>query len=250
MPYEHATAQEDYTDYASGRVLYSLPGLPALPVRLVSEMFQRCLAAREAERLVSPVTLYDPCCGGAYHLTTLAYLHWEALSEIIASDIEPDAVDLAQRNLALLTPAGLGHRTEEISEMLESYGKASHAAALESAQRLRSRLELGLRRHSIATRAFQADATRAEQMVAGLQGTVPDIILTDVPYGQASDWRLSTEDAQPALWQMLEALRPITAPHTLVAIASDKGQRAVHEAFRRVERFNLGKRRIEILRLA
>ena len=47
MQYKFAKEQPDYSDLASGRVFYSLPGHPAFPVRLASEVFQRCLAHRE-----------------------------------------------------------------------------------------------------------------------------------------------------------------------------------------------------------
>ena len=48
MQYLYATERPDYSDLASGRVFYSLPGHPAFPIRLASEIFQRCLAFRRA----------------------------------------------------------------------------------------------------------------------------------------------------------------------------------------------------------
>ncbi len=44
MPYQFAVDRPNYSDLASGRVLYSVPGHHAFPVRLASEIFQRCLA--------------------------------------------------------------------------------------------------------------------------------------------------------------------------------------------------------------
>ena len=59
MVYRFATQRRDYTDLAGGRVLYALPGHPALPVRLADEVFRRYLALcpRSTERII----LYDPC---------------------------------------------------------------------------------------------------------------------------------------------------------------------------------------------
>lgn len=91
MPYRFATAASDYSDYAGGRVFYGAPGYPALPVRLASEVLQRCLAIRGA---TSPAVLYDPCCGGAYHLGTLAYLHWQRIGAIAGSDVDAEALAL------------------------------------------------------------------------------------------------------------------------------------------------------------
>ena len=253
MPYRYATDQEDYSDYASGRVLYSLPGHPAFPVRLVSEIFQRCAAALVDNGVSGPYTIYDPCCGGAYHLTTLGYLHWDAIGAILASDISQDAVSLARRNLGLLSPTGLATRAGELEAMLAAYGKDSHATALESAARLQTLMDVGLSGHPIQTDVFQADTTVTASMAEGLGVTDIDIVLTDVPYGDKSSWQLSETSAAsgtPPLRQMLDALRGVITNRTIVAIATQKRQKARHPAYRRLDRFNLGKRRVTVLRLA
>ena len=41
MKYKY-TVKEDHSDLSSGRVLYSLPGASAFPIRLMSEIFQFC----------------------------------------------------------------------------------------------------------------------------------------------------------------------------------------------------------------
>jgi tRNA G10 N-methylase Trm11 len=92
VPYRFETERRDYSDYASGRVFYGLPGFPALPIRLAGEMFARALALWAAQGLRSPCTVYDPCCGGAYHLATLAYLHWSDIGAIIGSDVDEEAL--------------------------------------------------------------------------------------------------------------------------------------------------------------
>src|SRR5215216_6396625 len=123
MQYKYAKEQLDYSDFSSGRVFYSLPGHPAFPVRLASEIFQRCLAQRKTLYQVStPCALYDPCCGAAYHLSVLSYLHREHIREVIASDIDAKAVALAGRNLGLLYMDGLEKRIHELSDMLKTYG--------------------------------------------------------------------------------------------------------------------------------
>ncbi len=252
MPYLFATERHNDADYAGGRVFYSLPRHPAFPVRLGSEMFQRCLALRAADGLTAPCALYDPCCGGAYHLATLAYLHGEHIASIAASDIDTDALVLARRNLNLLTLSGLDRRIAELELLWADYGKRSHVEALESTERLRERLCTLTERRAIPVSVFQADATDLEAQAAavGLVGALGaravDVVITDVPYNRLSAWQ---GDAAPdPLWRMLEALRPVLAPGAIVAIASDKGQMPAHDTYRRADRFQIGKRRIVLLR--
>src|SRR5262245_42871552 len=100
MTYRFATEQKDYSDFSAGRVFHSLPG--AFPVRLASEIFQRCMAIRT--RNGTPCTVYDPCCGSGYMLGTMVYQHRDQLSRVIGSDIDASALAIAERNLALVSP--------------------------------------------------------------------------------------------------------------------------------------------------
>jgi hypothetical protein len=250
MPYLFATERHDDADYASGRVFYGLPGHPAFPVRLASEMLQRCLALREADGLSAPCALYDPCCGGAYHLATLAYLHGEHIASIAASDIDADVLGLARRNLDLLTLSGLDRRVAELELLWADYGKASHTEALASAERLRERLVELTKRRAIPVSVFQADATDVASLVGALGTAMVDVVITDVPYNRLSAWQgdgVAVATSDP-LWRMLESLRPVLTPGAVVAIASDKGQTPAHEAYHRVDRFQIGKRRIVLLK--
>jgi len=103
MQYQYAKERLDYSDLSSGRVFYSLPGHPAFPVRLSSEIFQHCMAIRETAYKVSkPCVLYDPCCGAGYSLSVLGYLHGEKIQQLIGSDVDEKAVAVAKQNLGLL----------------------------------------------------------------------------------------------------------------------------------------------------
>lgn len=46
---------------------------------------------------------------------------------------------------------------------------------------------------------------------------------------------------------MLDGLLELLAPDGLVVIASDKGQKAMHEKYQRLDHFQVGKRRVVIL---
>ena len=242
MQYKFATQQINYSDFSSGRVFYSLPGHPAFPVRLASEVFQRCLALRVANGVANPCVLYDPCCGAAYHLSVLAYLHGETISEVIGSDVEEQAVALAAQNLGLLKLDGLDKRIAQIHALFAQYGKPSHKDALTSARLLRGRLAAF---DGLKARAFRASALDAGALRERLGGTKVDIVFTDVPYGQHSQWQEAGADP---IHTMLEVLLGFLSPVSIVAIASDKQQKVSHERYQRLEHFQVGKRRVVILK--
>jgi hypothetical protein len=253
MPYQFAIQNEDYTDFAGGRVLYSLPGLPAFPVRLASEIFLRACAALRLP-VEKRLTIYDPTCGGAYHLTALGLLHGESIGAILASDVDGRALELAGRNLGLLSPAGLQRREQEIRGMLDQFGKPSHVEALHSAIALRERMlrmvegEHGL--SPIRTRVFQANALDPASVLNALAGETVHLVISDIPYGQLSAWTLPGGDApggQSPAWRLLDTLLPALPGDSIIAIAADKSQKIAHAGYRRVERFQIGKRRVSLL---
>lgn len=248
MQYKYELELQDYSDLASGRVFYSVPGHPAFPIRLASEVFQRCVAQRETLYQVStPCTLYDPCCGAAYHLSVLGYLHRTHIREIIASDIDPKAVDLAKRNLGLLSVSGLDQRIREINTMIENYDKDSHRDALKSAQLLQKQVIAVAQDNPLKTKVFQANVMDKNRILENIPPGSVDIVFTDIPYGQHSQWQNADEVSNP-LWSMLEALLDVLSSSSIAAIASDKGQKISHEKYQRIEQFQVGKRSVVFLK--
>ncbi|MCA9918627.1 MAG: hypothetical protein KC445_11785 [Anaerolineales bacterium] len=240
MAYRFATDSEDYSDFASGQVLYSAPGHPAFPVRLTSEIFQRAQALLgHAE----PVTLYDPCCGSGYHLAVLGFLHRQSLKSLTASDIDPNVTEVAMRNLSLLTTAGLANRRQTIAADWQAFGKPSHQAALGSADRLMARLS---KQPVLPTRVFTADATQPEAITTALAQPI-DLVFSDLPYGQLTAWQ-GVRGQQNPVWHLLAALRPILHGQSVVALVTNKGETVAHEQFARYGRFRHGKRLITFLK--
>jgi hypothetical protein len=245
MPYKFALDGQDYSDYAAGPVLYSAPGQPAFPVRLATDIFQRCQAQLQRHGRAAPYRVYDPCCGSAYLLVTLAYLHWPDICEILASDVDPAVGPLAERNLSLLTLQGVDARIAQLADLYGQYGKSSHQQALASAQRLREQLlTYQIESHPLPNHMFVASALDKPRIHAHIPEGSVDMVITDLPYGQRTEWHeLPREpDGPDPAWQLLEALRGVLAPQSVVALTTTKRQKIAHDAYWRVEHFQLGKR--------
>jgi hypothetical protein len=242
MKYRFATARENYEEFAGGRVLYGGPGSSAFPVRLASELFQRCEDRLARHGASPPFTLYDPCCGEGYLLTVIGFLHGARLVRIIASDVDAEAVERARRNLSLLTAAGLDRRSREIQRLMDTYHKPSHAGALESAAMLRSRLTPA--HEAIAIDCFVFDITAGAPLPPAVTGV--DIVLSDLPYGCSSTWTGAADPASAAR-DLLAAVAPALSPAAVVALVADKQQIVSHPDFRRVDTLSIGRRRVTLL---
>jgi hypothetical protein len=250
MDYRYTPPGENYAAYAAGGVFYAAPGHTAFPVRLVVEIYRRCLAIRADQGHTSAAVVYDPCCGGAYHLATMAFFNWEKIAAIHASDIDKDALGIAARNLSLLTVEGMDRRIAQLAELHRQYGKASHAAALEHALMFRDRVTASRTHHPLPTHLFRADATNPAAMAGGLNGIKADIVLADVPYGLGAAWHTDTAalvlGADP-VQGLLEALRPNLAPGAIVALAAAKRSNLGHAGYEQITKLSAGPRKLVLL---
>lgn len=223
----------NYEDFASGRVLYSVNGLPNFPVRLVNEIYGRCLQHTGKK---DNICLYDCCCGGGYSLTVLGFLNQQSISKIIASDIDDKMLEIASLNLSLLSKKGINRRIDELNSLYQQYKKESHKEAVKSATKLFDMLQ-----KEINVQIFQSNALEIIEM-----DTKPDIIITDIPYGNLVDW----QGGEGNVSRLLEALVKVCSKETVVAISMNKDQKINTKSFKRLEKQNIGKRKFEIYKLA
>jgi hypothetical protein len=250
MDYRYTPSGENYAAYAAGSVFYAAPGHTAFPVRLAVEIYRRCLAIRAAQGFTAPAVVYDPCCGGAYHLATMTFFNWEKIAAIHASDIDGDALGIAARNLSLLTVEGMDRRIAQLAELHRQHGKASHAASLEYARTFRERLAICSANHPLVTHLFRADATNPAAIARGLNGIKADIVLADVPYGLGAAWHTDTsvlvQGADP-VQGLLEALRPNLAAGAIVALAAAKRTNLAHAGYDQMTKLSAGPRKLVLL---
>lgn len=255
---------QDLSIFAAGSVFYGKLGAPAFPLRLADTVFQACLQIRQRENLNQPCILFDPCCGTAYHLATMAYLNWEYIAGIFVSDVDPAVVPVAARNLSLLSAEGLDRRISEIQVLFDIYHRESHAGALKATRQLRALLNDLQRQHKITTYSAYGNALNPNALISALQGHQVDIVFSDIPYGQHSHWHSvdnrvdnanndstnkSVNTVRPPVWGLLEALTHVLHASSLVAIAANKDQPVTHEKYRQLRHIKHGKPHIVILHL-
>ncbi|MCI0384751.1 rRNA methyltransferase [Streptomyces sp. CNQ085] len=241
-PYRHAVERTDGSDLACGVVLHSAPGYPAFPVRLATEVFQRARARLPGD---GPVTLWDPCCGSGYLLTVLGLLHRRSLRQVIASDVDPAPLELAAKNLALLSPEGLTAREAERREQSGRFAKPSYLKAAEAARRLRDRLSAD--GAALPFTIGTADVFDPRSLSGVVAGSAPDVVLTDLPYGERTHWEGRVPERPVA--GMLRSLASVLPPHAVIAVG-DRGRRIPVAPVRPLERLKIGTRSVVLVRAA
>jgi tRNA G10 N-methylase Trm11 len=229
---------QNFEDFACGRVIFGRAGFTNYPVKIAYEMFNRALEYSERKE---NITVFDPCCGGGYLLTVLGFLNPDQISRIIASDVSADAVSLAENNLSLLSEVGLMKRKQQIEEMLVKFNKQSHREALKSVDVFHNIIKK--RKRSPEITCFTADVLDSRQFEG--RDFSADILITDVPYGDLVSW--SEED--DSLNRFLTNIIPVLHDNSILVISTDKSQKIKNECFHRLERFSIGKRLISILQL-
>ncbi|BCN30753.1 hypothetical protein [Anaeromicropila herbilytica] len=228
------TPNDNYEDFASGRVLYHVGGAPTFPVRLTLEIYERCLQYSNKK---TDISLYDCCCGGAYMLTILGLLKGNTISRLYGSDIDSGSIKLAKDNLSLLTTTGIQKRRDELTTLYDTYKKDSHSQALQSIDRIEKLLS-----KEINTSIFHQNILELSDLPF-----IPDIIITDVPYGNLVEWGDGNSDIN----QMMDAISKVCSPETIICVCMDKKQKIQTDTdiYQRLEKQSIGKRKFEIYKL-
>jgi len=237
MEYKYCN-NENFEDFASGKVILHKPGFPNFPVRLALEIYGRCLNYLKNK---TDICIYDPCCGSGFMMTVIGFLNYNSLETIICSDCNDEAVYVAEQNLNLLSSSGINERLSHLQNLYLQYNKLSHLQAIKSAKNL---AELISKERKINTITFNADILSS----SALSNTSfqADIVFTDIPYDNLVSWQKGDEDSANRL---LDNLLPVVKPDSVIAICSNKRQRVHSDKYIRLEKQQIGKRKFEIFAL-
>ena len=242
---EHSLAK---ADLASGKVLFSRPGLTAFPVRLGNELFLRGVGLLEAAGRRAPYHVYDPTCGGGYLMAVLGLLNPHLIGRLSMSDISLEALSTASKNVKLLSVEGMSDRQAELAALAQTSERESHVAATASAARLHTWLD----QQSSAlkqTNIFRADATDPD----GIRRHFPadpsiDIGFADAPYQLHSNWQTEATGSAAPEMKVLSTFAGLSVP--VVILATRKGLKLTNPRYRRHEKLKNGHRVLWIFELA
>ncbi|GAB3456524.1 hypothetical protein GCM10027570_38190 [Streptomonospora sediminis] len=236
MAYRYATERRDHSDLAGGTVLRSAPGHPGFPVRLADELFQRA-AAHAPE---PPLALWDPCCGSGHLAATVGLLHRDRLARLLATDTDPAALSIAERNLALLGPEGLAERERELRAGAAEFAKPALLERADAAARLAERLRSlggGLDHRVAAGDVFCPDPP--DRPV--------DVVLTDIPYGDLTHFAGAPPAGEPVC-ALLRALAAVLPAHAVLAVTARTRKVTLPADVRALERVRVGNRAAVLVR--
>ena len=240
MEYKYAK-KRSYEDYFAGRVIYHQKGRTNFSVKITEELINR---AMDMSVKSSDLTIYDPCCGSGYLLTIAGFLFPNNFSKIIGSDIDEAALELASLNLSLLSSDGLRTRKEAIEDMYERFQKSSHRDALESVEKFEN--SISHRKKCPEINLFKSDITK--EIGPSNINFKADIIFVDVPYGEIIDWKSESESLLN-ISLLLESVKLMVDENSILIVSSRKKEIINSNSFKRIKKFNIGKRKIEFLML-
>lgn len=197
MQYHYLKSKENYEQYAAGRVLYSIPWSAPFPVRLIDEIFQRACAILNKK---DSLKLLDPCIWSWYMMTVLWFLHYQSIISIDWSDINENILEIAKKNLGLLTKKGMEQRIKELNDLASKFGKDSHKWALIDVETLKRKIADWS--HIIKTDCKVWSIEKAEELFSKNKY---DMIILDSPYGNLTSWAwdITIENVYTSLWDLL-----------------------------------------------
>jgi len=219
---------------AAGSAIKSYKGNTNFPVRLGQEIFNRCLHYIDNGE---KVTIYDPMCGTGYLLTTVGLLNFNKISKIYGSDINEEVIDVARKNLRLLTIEGIKEREIEIQNLLDNYNRESFRTSLQHIsvfkELVNKNMDFELFKRDLFDRNVKSDIKA-------------DIVLVDLPYNNLVNYQ-----GEYSKSKLEEQLINLAQKSKIVAIIKTKVQKlTISPNLRRLEKIKVGQRVIEIFKNA
>lgn len=182
--------------------------------------------------------LWDPCCGSGYLVTVLGLLHRDLLTHVRASDVDPDAVAIAARNLELLTAEGLAERERELRRSALDFGRVAYVERAEAARDLAAGLA--------ATGGDLPHESAVADVFTLTEPVDADLVVTDVPYGEMTRWE--GDIPQDPVHGLLSSMGRVLPERSVVVVTARTRRVRLPEGVRALERVKVGNRSAVLVR--
>ena len=182
--------------------------------------------------------LWDPCCGSGYLVTVLGLLHRDLLTHVRASDVDPDAVAIAARNLELLTAEGLAERERELRRSALDFGRVAYVERAEAARDLAAGLA--------ATGGDLPHESAVADVFTLTEPVDADLVVTDVPYGEMTRWE--GDIPQDPVHGLLSSMGRVLPERSVVVVTARTRRVQLPEGVRALERVKVGNRSAVLVR--
>lgn len=182
--------------------------------------------------------LWDPCCGSGYLVTVLGLLHRDLLTHVRASDVDPDAVAIAARNLELLTAEGLAERERELRRSALDFGRVAYVERAEAARDLAAGLA--------ATGGDLPHESAVADVFTLTEPVDADLVVTDVPYGEMTRWEGATP--QDPVHGLLSSMGRVLPERSVVVLTARTRRVQLPDGVRALERVKVGNRSAVLVR--
>ncbi len=182
--------------------------------------------------------LWDPCCGSGYLVTVLGLLHRDLLVHVRASDVDPDAVAIAARNLELLTAEGLAERERELRRSALDFGRVAYVERAEAARDLAAGLAV--------TGGDLPHESAVADVFALAEPVDADLVVTDVPYGEMTRWE--GDIPQDPVHGLLSSMGRVLPERSVVVLTARTRRVQLPEGVRALERVKVGNRSAVLVR--
>jgi hypothetical protein len=143
-----------------------------------------------------------------------------------------------------LSRTGLAARADGLDELATRWHKPSYAAAAQATRRLQHKLSVD--GGDIPSAVRHADVFDPNALHDALGGRQPDMVITDVPYGEKTSWR--GPDAKTGITGMVRALASILAEDTVIAVAARGRKIPLGDGLRPRTSFKIGTRVVALFK--
>lgn len=228
MAYKYILESNSLEYMSPWLAVHQLPWNPNFPIKITYDLFNRCLKYISKSK---GLVVYDPCCWSWYLLLSLWVFFPDKVWWLYWSDINNKSLEIAAKNLSLLSRQWQSSRKLEI----EQWNKKNKVDSIHALEKIQTQLWKNSTKYEIFFRDILSWKTSRQ--------VSPDLILADVPYNNMTSWEWTNP-----INILLSVLEENLKTWTIIAIIHNLPKKVIHDKYNKLEAYKIWKRKIVILK--